>query len=464
MPLILPSNSISAGGYEVDNSLRFEVGNSDYLNRTPSSSGNRKTFTISLWAKITEPAFNHFTGSIDGSGNYSQIGGTGDTTIRFFQNTPNDVNVETNQVFRDPSAWYHIVFSVDTTQSTASNRIRIYVNGTEATYKSTTYPSQNLDLNYNQGSVAQGIGARGDGGAKYDGYLTEVVFIDGQQLDPTSFGEFDEDSGIWKPIDVSGLTFGTNGFYLDFENSGSLGADVSGNGNNFTVNNLTSIDQTTDTPTNNFATMNPLVPATSVSFSNGNLTFTGARAGNWSSGVSTIALNSGKWYAEFKMDSTGGLRMVAVEPAENISDYNDNHGGHTADGRGYEDSNGYLNTNGGSSAWGDTYGNGDIIGVALDMDNRYVYFSKNGVFQNSGVPTSGASGTGSAGSQLANKTYYFVLSGHESSGNTIIQSNFGNPPFTISSGNSDGNGHGNFEYAVPSGYYSLNTKNLSEFG
>ena len=473
MPLILPSNSISAVGYEVDNSLRFDSASSDYLSRTPASSGNRKTFTFSAWVKrsglsgATDDQVIFGANTSNGSNDEDALLFNPSNNFRLVFNNQNDAHVRTNAVFRDVSAWYHLVASIDTTQATASNRVKLYVNGEQVTsLASTSYPSQNYDCKINN-TVIHGVGRLDDGGGSatfIDGYMAEVVFIDGQQLDPTSFGEFDADSGIWKPKAVSGLTFGTNGFYLDFENSGSLGADVSGNGNNFTVNNLTSIDQTTDTPTNNFATMNALVPATSVSFSNGNLTFTGARAGNWSSGVSTIALNSGKWYAEFKMDSTGGLRMVAVEPAENISDYNDNHGGHTADGRGYEDSNGYLNTNGGSSAWGDTYGNGDIIGVALDMDNRYVYFSKNGVFQNSGVPTSGASGTGSAGSQLANKTYYFVLSGHESSGNTIIQSNFGNPPFTISSGNSDGNGHGNFEYAVPSGYYSLNTKNLSEFG
>jgi hypothetical protein len=483
MPLIIPANSIT-GGYEVDNSLRFDGASSDYLSRTFGASGNTKTFTFSFWVKKCEFATNPDTMSdaqMLFGGQQSSYPAfqclflhTNDTIfIKDAQGaTDIQLSIKTEMQFRDPSAWYHIVFAVDTTQATESDRAKLYVNGVLQTAldgendsggarDTPLYPPQNTDLQFNS-NEAHYINKYA---SNYeDMYMSEFVFIDGQQLTATSFGEFDADTGIWKPIDVSGLTFGTNGLYLDFENSGSLGADVSGNGNNFTVNNLTSIDQTTDTPTNNFATMNALVPATSVSFSNGNLTFTGARSGNWSSGVSTIALNSGKWYAEFKMDSTGGLRMVAVEPAENISDYNDNHGGHTADGRGYEDSNGYLNTNGSSSSWGDTYGNGDIIGVALDMDNRYVYFSKNGVFQNSGVPTSGASGTGSAGSQLANKTYYFVLSGHESSGNTIIQSNFGNPPFTISSGNTDGNGYGNFEYSVPSGYYALNTKNLAEFG
>jgi len=472
MPLILGANSVT-GGYEIDNSLRFNSGSSDNLTRTFGTATNRKIFTFSTWLKKTANGdyFNLFSAAHSTTNAQNWLGFStasyDDFYFNEFDGSSYNFRMTTTQLFRDVSAFYHIVVAVDTTQATASNRIKIYSNGTQVTsFVHETYPSQNYEMKMNSAvNHAIGTGLYNASPLYYfNGYTSETYFIDGQALDPTSFGEFDADTGIWKPISVSGLTFGTNGFYLDFENSGSLGADVSGNGNNFTVNNLTSIDQTTDTPTNNFATMNALVPATSVSFSNGNLTFTGARAGNWSSGVSTIALNSGKWYAEFKMDSTGGLRMVAVEPAENISDYNDNHGGHTADGRGYEDSNGYLNTNGGSSSWGDTYGNGDIIGVALDMDNRYVYFSKNGVFQNSGVPTSGASGTGSAGSQLANKTYYFVLSGHESSGNTIIQSNFGNPPFTISSGNTDGNSKGNFEYSVPSGYLALCTSNLATEG
>lgn len=461
MPLILGANSL-AGGYQVKNSLRFNSGSTDSLTRTPASASNQRTYTISTWLKLSSTSTsNQIFGAKDPSVSSNDgLWVLDDSTIMFYMGQA--TRRVSSQLLRDFSAWYHIMASIDTTQATASNRIKIYLNGSQITSFSTeSNPTQNYDSAIN-GTNLHNIGKRINDDY-LNGYLAEFYLIDGQALTPSSFGETDEDTGIWKPKAYTG-SFGTNGFYLDFEDSANLGNDMSGNNNDFTVNNLTSIDQSTDTPTNNFATLNSLVPATSVSFSNGNLTFTGARAGNWSSAVSTIALNSGKWYAEFKMDSTGGLRMVAVEPAENISDYNDNHGGHTADGRGYEDSNGYLNTNGGSSAWGSTYGNGDIIGVALDMDNRYVYFSKNGVYQNSGVPTSGSSGTGSAGSQLANKAYYFVVSGHESSGNTVIQSNFGSPSFTIASGNADANGFGNFEYAVPSGYYALCTKNLAQFG
>jgi len=424
----------------------------------------KKIQTEKAWTKKCENGREQHV--VNGGAASSQFYFNSSDQLYFYDQTAGGT-YKTTQVFRDLSAWYHIVVAEDTTQGTASSRIRIYVNGSEITdFAIETDPTQNNGSAYNTAATHTiGTYAPNPSGYYYSGYIAEFVFIDGQQLTPTSFGEFDSDSPtIWKPKDVSGLTFGNNGFYLDFENASSLGADVSGNSNNFTVNNLTSVDQSTDTCTNNFATLNNLVPATSVGFSNGNLTFTGSRSGNWSSVVSTFALSSGKWYAEFKINSSAGLKIVGVEPAEDISDYNDNHAGHTADGRGYEDSNGYLNTNGSSSSWGATYGNGDIIGVALDMDNRYVYFSKNGTFQNSGDPTSGSSGTGSAGNQLANKDYYFVLSGHESSGNTVIESNFGSPTFSISSGNSDGNGYGNFEYSVPANYYSLCSKNLAEYG
>jgi hypothetical protein len=256
MPLIIPANSIT-GGYEVDNSLRFAIGSSDYLNRTPSSASNRKTFTWSFWVKRSDLASSRtLFNSVDtasGSTGFSALYflSTGElfTTVR---EVSGQKRLQTNQLFRDVSAWYHIVLAVDTTQGTASNRRKLYVNGSQVTSFSLQDDiTQNFDTSVNN-TVTQDIGVyKNSGGSRnsnFDGYMAEVVLIDGQQLDPTSFGEFDEDTGIWKPKAVSGLTFGTNGFYLDFENSGSLGADVSGNGNNFTVNNLTSIDQSTDTP------------------------------------------------------------------------------------------------------------------------------------------------------------------------------------------------------------------------
>jgi hypothetical protein len=257
MPLILGANSIT-GGYEVDNSLRFNDGSSDYLSKTLGAPTNNKKWTWSSWLKrstISNDQHTFFSAGTD----YNMLQFATADTIQIEFDDSDNYRVRTNRLFRDVSAWYHIVVAVDTTQSTASNRMKFYVNGVQETSFSTAnYPPQNYDTPINS-ATEHNIGRRITDTSKfYDGYMSEVVFVDGQQLTPTDFGEFDEDSGIWKPIDVSGLTFGNNGFYLPFENSAALGQDDSGNGNNFTVNNLTSIDQTTDTPTNNYATLNPL--------------------------------------------------------------------------------------------------------------------------------------------------------------------------------------------------------------
>jgi hypothetical protein len=263
MPLILGANTLSAGGYEIDNSLRFNSGSSDYLERTPASASNRKTFTLSFWIKRSKLGDEEFIFYAKDTGdNDTRIYFETDNTLKYSSqiSNVNNTRLNTTQVFRDISAWYHIVYAIDTTQATSSNRAKLYVNGTQVTaFATATYPSQNTDTFVND-DVLHTIGRRSDGASNYfNGYMSEINLIDGQALDPTSFGEFDEDTGIWKPINVSGLTFGTNGFYLEFKDSSALGDDTSGNGNDFTVNNLTSIDQTTDTPTNNFATMNPLV-------------------------------------------------------------------------------------------------------------------------------------------------------------------------------------------------------------
>jgi hypothetical protein len=260
-------------------------------------------------------------------------------------------------------------------------------------------------------------------------------------------------TGIWKPIAYTG-TYGTNGFFLEFKDSSALGDDTSGEGNDFTVNNLTSIDQTTDTPTNNFATGNPLIPST-LTYTDGNCTIQRTTS-DWESTGSTLAVTQGKWYAEFKWIS-GTFTIIGVEDMELVSIWDNEFIGKSINGRGYG-WDGDARNNSSASAFGNSFTTGDIIGVALDMDNKYVYMSKNGTFQNSGDPTSGGTGTG--GLSLSGTEYIIGWSAY----NSVISANFGNPPFTISSGNSDANGYGNFEYAVPSGYYALCTKNLAEYG
>ena len=469
MPTILGANTLSSG-YDVANSLRFNDDSSDYLNRTPGSAGNRRTFTISCWIKRGQT-----TTLSNIMSAWASNADSGHFLLRFDSAERLDVStwstnlLTTTAVFRDPSAWYHVVCAIDTTSGTADNRVRLYVNGVEqSNYSTRNNPSQNADLQVNNDSI-QVIGANyytSSAQTFSDGYLAEFVLIDGQALDPTSFGEFDEDSPtIWKPIDVSGLTFGTNGFYLDFEDSGSLGNDKAGS-NNFTVNNLTAIDQSTDTCTNNFATFNPIAKSSSASsatFAEGNLDMiTGA--GAWKTAPSTIGLTQGKWYYEVKSGTINAANAyiqagVSSEQslATNIGSY---HQSTTYSYAYHWDGSKYVN-NSATASWGSAITTGDIVMIAADFDNNYIYAGLNGTWQNSGDPTSGSSGTGALSSLQSGQLWFLTVSGY----NNTHKVNFGSgPSFSISSGNSDANGYGNFEYAVPSGYYSLNTKNLAEFG
>ena len=309
--------------YQISNSLRFNDDDSAKLSRTPSSSGNRKTWTWSAWVK---------RGNI-GSGNqnvFSQTGG-GSTSQRAYILLSDDLlvfaqfdggsvnyNFVSNQVLRDVSAFYHIVVAVDTTQATSSNRVKIYINGTQVTsFSSETYPSQNLDT-YVNNTEEVGIGFDTKVSSRFfDGYLAEVHLIDGTAKAPTDFGEFDEDSGVWKPKQYAG-TYGTNGFYLKFNNTGNLGEDSSGNDNTFTPTNLSgTTDVTTDTPTNNFATINALQRngGSTNTLSEGNLrqTSTVYSTANFATRPLTIQPQTGKWYFEAK--------YLVVAGAGNSSDF-----------------------------------------------------------------------------------------------------------------------------------------------
>jgi len=468
MSLLIPgTNSIKDTGYDVANSLRFNSGSSDYLTRTFGTPTSAKTWTLSFWVKRSKLSDSQFYFNTDGGNEEDRIHfNSSDAFIWFEQNSSGGTvaHLETTRKFRDISAWSHIVVARDSTQSTASDRIKLYINGVQETaLDANTYPSQNDDSRFNT-AVAHEIGAR-NAGTFIDAYLAEIVLIDGQQLDATSFGEFDSDSStVWKPKDVSGLTFGNNGFHLDFENASSLGADVSGNSNNFTVNNLTSVDQSTDTCTNNFATLNPLYKQDHA-FSDGNLTHTSSSA-DWDSGVSTIAASSGKYYFEAKVTAiepptrtilgVGDVRDANEIAEDQFGLTNYNNGDTVA----YYGSDGSVYKNGSSQSgsWS-SFTTNDIIGMYVDLDNGKVYFHKNGTMQNSGDPTSGSTGTGAI-SITTGQTYVFGLTHY---GGGAGQINFGSPPFSISSGNSDPNGYGNFEYD-PQGYYALNTKNLAEFG
>jgi hypothetical protein len=467
MPIILGANSAS-GGYNITNSLRFNSGSSDSLSRTPASAGNRQKFTVSLWTKRS---------AISGSNSYRLFTSGSDGTECYFGNDSlvwyyysgsyiGQYKYQNTALFRDASAWYHIVIAVDTTQATATNRFKMYVNGVEGSYAQTTIP-QNTSTDWNN-TVAHYIGRYSAGASYfYDGYMSEIYNIDGQQLTPTSFGETDEDTGIWKPKAYTG-TYGTNGFYLQFKNSGSLGTDSSGNGNTFTVNNLTSVDQSTDTPTNNFCTLNPLDfgynATANATFSEGNLKATGNTSA-WRHAHGNIGVSKGKWYFEGKAigvpDGDTGVYIGWCDPAlATTYDVSGNNASYNL----YAWTNGTIKSNTSSTSSYYTFTENDICGFALDLDNGKGYISKNGTFYNNNNTSSTPN--------TSNPDFTITIS---SSGSGVLVPciigyndggffcNFGNPPYSANS-YQDANGFGNFSYAVPSGYYALCTKNLYQYG
>ncbi len=457
MPLVLGSNSASAGGYNVDNSLRFNSGSSDYLNRTPATTTNQRTWTYSFWIKRTvlgTTQYFLYARNDDNNRSYFRFNST--DTLGFFATSSASVKLEgtiTSRVFRDVSAWYHIVLSADTTQATSANRFRVYVNGTEQTLTFDTTPSQNSDLSMNI-SHPTAIGVYVDGLSGYlNGYMSEIYMIDGQQLTPSSFGETDTDTNIWKPIPYTG-SFGTNGFYLEFQNSASLGTDSSGNGNNFTVNNLTSVDQSTDTCTNNFATLNPLnYTPSAITYTEGNLKT--SYPGSWNAAISTIGVSTGKWYWEAKA-VTGGNNIFYGIMTENATTNSSTPYsqigvlcGKTTDG------DKYLDTTYTAGGFG-TSANGDILGFALDLSSG----TKNLTITKNGASLTG--GSVNLSSNFNNVNIFAFFAGNSSSASAGWEANFGNPLYSANS-YADAEGFGNFSYAVPAGYFALCSKNLAEY-
>ena len=484
MPTILGANTLSSG-YDVANSLRFNRGSEDYLDRTPSSAGNQKKFTFSTWIKRStigagsgpeefimygRPGSNtdtrlYFTG--DGNANDDRL---------YFQSTTSNTShtsLQTNRKFRDTSAWYNIVISANTEDGNgSSSTIKIFVNGVQETsFATENYGSQN-SLFYWTDDALTTIGRRSENnGQHFHGYIAETVLIDGQALDADSFGEFNSDSPtIWQPKDVSGLTFGTTGFYLEFKQSGTsqnssgMGADTSGNDNHFTVNNLTAVDQSTDTCTNNFATIiNASAATKTYTLSEGNLKIT-ASSNSWH-GVprGSIGVSSGKWYYEVKVTDENNNFMAGYMSADNLAEVGDVATNGFSKLNGFQ-SSGYIKRQDGSEGnisgsfqWND----GDIAQIALDMDNKKLWIGKAGSYYNSGDPAAGSNETIGSSYFTAGGTYLPALIFYGTNDGSF---NFGSPPYSESGGNSDANGYGNFNQAVPSGFYALNTKNLAEFG
>ena len=458
MPTILGANTLS--GYDVANSLRLNSGDSPYMHKVKDSNDEINTITFSAWVKrsklgATQRIVSHMT---NGFADYFYFRFNDSDVFEFaFKGSANNIVWTTNRIFKDVSAWYHIVARVDTTDGTAGNRVRIYVNGVQETsFSASTNPDQNETFSIGTtsdpivvgGLYGSGYGiSSGSTSEHFGGYIAELVVCEGQSLGPTSFGEFDSDSPTqWKPKDVSGLTFGTNGFYLDFEDSSNLGNDANG-GTDLTEANIAATDQSTDTCTNNFCTMNPLYPVTTFSFSEGNLKATSSGSAKGIAKGTIGIQDSGKWYFEIKGYNSGTWGAGIAAEDSPINTWSLGSGTHAI-----YNYNGTKHVNASSSSYGATFTGGDYIGVAYNADDAEITFYKNGASQ--GTITG-----------LTTGIFMFPTIGDTgTSTDPIFECNFGNPTYSISSGNADDNGYGNFEYAPPSGYYSICTKNLAEFG
>ena len=470
---ILPANS-ATGGYEISNSLRFGANTRLTREFDQDPTGNRKTFTISCWVKRSSLSSNQCVVSASTTSNFN------DKVIGFRTTNAIEVNnvasgsdalqIITNRLFRDTSAWYHIVVAIDTTQSAIADGVKFFVNGVRDTdYDGTPVYNQNATFETGRSGSTTAIGMLQVNSSQFfDGYISEFHFIDGAQKAVTDFGEFN-DNGVWVPKKYSG-SYGDNGFFLAFLNSGNPGVDTSGNSQTFASSNFTAQDNTTDTCTNNFATINPLAnyfnPAT---LSEGNTRVDFANDASTNYVISTIGVASGKWYCEVKGVDIPSFGEIGIASRPRQDDGNDDKMTVNVNNYGYTANNGNVkNNNTAGSSYGDSYTDGDMIGIAMDLDNNKLYFSKNGTFQNSGDPTTGSTGTGAfsiaAASTTHDKVYYFAGGSNKNNDDTRMDFNFGNPSFAISSSNADADGHGNFEFAVPSGYFALCTKNLAEYG
>ena len=438
--------------YSVANSCLFNRADGPNMTKTPGSSGNLRKWTWSCWVKRGTISNGSQTMFNAGSSSNTQIRFDSDDTINFYQYSSSyTARLATNAKYRDPSAWMHVVAHWDTDNSTAGDRMKLFVNGTEVTsFAADVNPALNLDSYWNASGTAMYVGDKGDGAEEMDGYLAEVVFIDGQNLAPTSFGEFDEDSpNIWKPIDVSGLTFGTNGFYLDFEDSSNLGNDKNG-GTDLTENNIAATDQMIDTCTNNFCTMNPLTGSASgyaMAYSQGNLHVDGDQS--WSNSMGTFGVTAGKWYWEIENFTYEHTQVGIASPdidwgSAGVQDL-------TGTTLYYNSAGGEVRKDGSmTTADYGTFGTNDVLGIALNMDDGQITFYKNGsaIVSNYAISTS-----------ITTAVPVIAISG-----DYTIDANFGSPAIAITSGNADANGYGSFEYAVPTNYFSLCTKNLAEYG
>jgi hypothetical protein len=439
-------------GYKISRSVRLRSSASAYFNRTPASTGNQKTWTWSGWVKLG--AIGQWEGIFNAGSSGNQFAMYLYTDNYLYvqdYNGSNQLLLQTSQVFRDPSAWYHIVIAIDTTQATSTNRAKLYINGSQVTALATaTYPSQNYNTQVNSTSYQHNIGLNyqfGSSNAKYfDGYMTEINFVDGQQLTPSSFGETNSVTGVWQPKAYTG-TYGTNGFELTFaDNSNNtaatIGKDYSGNGNNWTPNNISvtagvTYDSMVDSPTvsaasSNYCVMNPTIAASTGvgTITNGNLQCVTPTSGA-SNNYGTVGMMSGKWYWEItptSISTNNSIVMIGINNnTQSATEFYSQSGGYAYRGSGEKWNNGS------SSSYGSALSVNDVIGVAFDADARTLEFYRNGTSM------------GTAYSSIPAGDFFPAICDTGTTVTWTAVANFGQRPFS---------------YTPPTGFVALNTQNL----
>jgi hypothetical protein len=453
---------------------------SSYLTRQTTAPTSEQKFTFSTWMKVSGRT-GADNGIIewyrDGNNKHQILIDSTSSKIRCYstEGGTNKIDIHSTAYFKDPAAWYHIVIQSDNTQASASDRFKMWVNGVAATFSTYTWSfSQGVNINVFDGTSgdAVNVGTRNEStGNSFDGCLADTYYIDGYIIAYTEFGETDTTSGIWKPnMSPTISSYGNAGFHLTYQDSSNLGDDTSGNSKDMTS--VGTITQNLDTPSNNYCVLNGVSnTSTGFTLANGNLSATFS-SGNWETIQGTIGVNKGKWYYETKWNGSGAY-MAGWTSVNFMNQSPTNYVGHGHSEPSYaiqaSDGSIYYSTSSAvtqdDSGWEDTFTSSDIIGCAIDIDNGKLYWSKNGVWMNSGNPESGSTGTGAFNIADTATNYFWqpVMSSYNGAQGMF---NFGSGYFgttAITSAGSNGNG-ALFEYDVPSGYYALNTKNLKEYG
>jgi hypothetical protein len=471
--------SISTG-YDIDNSCKFERDSNESIETTNQAGGNRKTWTFSAWIKRTALSEDYHT--IFGA-EYTNIQIMSNNRPRLVLYNGTSYYADPEMLLRDTSAWYHIVVQLDTTQSTAADRVKWWINGERVTtFNNSTYTNmtQNTDFSgigqpssYGSGGWLR-LGRFFSGDEGFDGYMADVYYLNGTAAEADDFGEYDEDSGIWIPKAYTGGGYGTQGFHYKFDNASNLGEDSSGEGHDAnSLNNISSADQAIDTPTNNFATLNLQVPnyVNTGGATEGGTKIPWAGVNSYGAFYATQGVTAGKWYWEFYIPSRsasyGLMNYIGLHTMEELiltSPYRSeamknnvfwlmHYGDWYAHVNGSQSS---QNTVAGIASRG-TEAVGRTYAIAFNADDGEMTYYENGT-------------------RISNLEFdIFDLDDRMAAGVFVVpwfqvyhndmNVNFGGySSIAISSGNTDGNGYGNFEYAPPSGYYALCSKNLAEYG